>query len=137
MQHILLVDDDEAVRTIVRIALVRLGYVVREARNGREAMRLCSESKPDLMLTDIIMPEQEGIETIGAVRRKYPKVKLIAMSGGGRVSATDYLHTALAMGADAVLAKPFTGEELEALVSKVLGSTQATGGAEKRDAGMD
>ena len=125
MQKIILVDDDEAVRVIVRMALERLGYEVREASDGREAMRLCAESPPDLMLTDIIMPEQEGIETIGALRRRFPKVRVIAMSGGGRVSATDYLQTAMSMGADAVLAKPFASEELEALVAKVLGAPKA------------
>jgi DNA-binding NtrC family response regulator len=77
-------------------------------------------------MTDIIMPEQEGIETIGAVRRLYPAVRVIAMSGGGRVSATDYLQTALAMGATAVIAKPFTSDEMEALVERVLGSSQTS-----------
>ena len=90
-------------------------------------MKLCSEEPPDLMMTDIIMPEHEGIETIGAVRKKYPEVRVIAMSGGGRMSATDYLQTALAMGADAILAKPFSSEELEALVAKVLGNAAAPG----------
>jgi YesN/AraC family two-component response regulator len=127
MPYIILVDDDEAVRVIMRMALVRMGHVVKEAGNGREAMKFCSEKEPDLMMTDIIMPEQEGIETIGAVRKKYPAVRVIAMSGGGRMSATDYLQTALAMGADAVLAKPFSSEELEALVAKVLGKAPAPG----------
>lgn len=125
MPNIVLVDDDEAVRVIVRMALERMGYEVREASNGREAMRLLAEKTPDLVLTDIIMPEQEGIETIGAVRRKYPAVRVIAMSGGGRISATDYLQTAISMGADAVLAKPFANEELEELVAKVLASAKA------------
>ena len=100
MSQIILVDDDEAVRVIVRLALVRFGHEVREAVDGREAMKLCAESPPDLIVTDLIMPGQEGIETIGLVRRRFPNVRIIAMSGGGRVSATDYLQTALAIGAD-------------------------------------
>ncbi len=125
MPNIVLVDDDEAVRVIVRMALERMGYEVREASNGREAMKLLADRTPDLVLTDIIMPEQEGIETIGAVRRKFPTVRVIAMSGGGRISATDYLQTAISMGADAVLAKPFANEELEKLVAKVLATARA------------
>ena len=125
MPNIVLVDDDEAVRVIVRMAIERMGYEVREASNGREAMKLLADRTPDLVLTDIIMPEQEGIETIGAVRRKFPTVRVIAMSGGGRISATDYLQTAISMGADAVLAKPFANEELEKLVAKVLATARA------------
>jgi len=124
MSQIILVDDDEAVRVIVRLALVRFGHEVREAVDGREAMKLCAESPPDLIVTDLIMPGQEGIETIGLVRRRFPNVRIIAMSGGGRVSATDYLQTALAIGADAVLAKPFASEELEEVVAKVLGTVK-------------
>jgi YesN/AraC family two-component response regulator len=127
MSYIILVDDDESVRVIMRMALVRMGHVVREAENGREAMKLCGEQVPDLMMTDIIMPEQEGIETIGAVRKKYPAVRVIAMSGGGRVSAIDYLQTALTMGADAILAKPFSSDELEAMVARVLGNAPPPG----------
>ena len=124
MSQIILVDDDEAVRVIVRLALVRFGHEVREAVDGREAMKLCAVSPPDLIVTDLIMPGQEGIETIGLVRRRFPNVRIIAMSGGGRVSATDYLQTALAIGADAVLAKPFASEELEEVVAKVLGTVK-------------
>lgn len=98
-----------------------MGHVVREASNGREAMRLCEEEVPDLVMTDIIMPEQEGLETIGAMRRLYPGVKVVAMSGGGRIVATDYLKTAETLGADAVLAKPFTIEEMAAIFTKLLG----------------
>ena len=127
MSYIILVDDDESVRVIMRMALVRMGHVVREVENGREAMKLCGEQVPDLMMTDIIMPEQEGIETIGAVRKKYPAVRVIAMSGGGRVSAIDYLQTALTMGADAILAKPFSSDELEAMVARVLGNAPPPG----------
>ena len=120
MPDILLVDDDDSVRIIMRIALVKLGHVVREARDGREAMRLCKQRQPELMITDIIMPEQEGLETIRAVRRLYPEVKVVAMSGGGRADATDYLKVASALGAKAVLSKPFSTEHLAKVLDELL-----------------
>ncbi len=122
MFRILLVDDDEPVRSTLRRALTRMGYQVREASNGKEAMRMCAQEAPDLVMTDIIMPEQEGLETIGAIRRLHPGVKVVAMSGGGRIVATDYLKTAATLGADGVLAKPFTTEEMTEILVKLLGA---------------
>jgi PAS domain S-box-containing protein len=118
--RILLVDDDDSFRTMLRLTLANLGYVVREARDGREAVRLYEEAPPDIMMTDLVMPVQEGVVTIEIVRRRYPRAKIIAMSGGDRVSAADHLKRAQAMGADYLLAKPFSLDQLQRALGALL-----------------
>lgn len=117
--RILLVDDDDLLRKMLQISMTKAGHIVIEARNGRDALEICRVEPPDLVVTDVIMPEKEGIETIGDIRRLYPDVRIIAMSGGGRNSAADYLNIARQMGAAAVLAKPFPIDELTALIASV------------------
>lgn len=107
MIQILLVDDDEAYRRVLAQHLKRAGLSVRNARNGKEAMNMVRESTPDIVITDLIMPDQEGLETIRQLRKEAPSVKIIAMSGGGRVDASDYLRVARGMGAHQALTKPF------------------------------
>ena len=120
MAHILLIDDDDDVRTMLRLTLVHFGHTVIEARNGREGLALFPHAAADLVITDIVMPEGEGLEVLMALRRHVPPVKLMAISGGGRVSAADYLHMAKAMGAAKVLAKPFRAEVFIAAVDELL-----------------
>ncbi len=120
MPHILLIDDDDLFRPSLRAGLEQMGHTVDEARNGEEGLARQAHRAADLVLTDIIMPEKEGIETITELLKKYPGLKIIAMSGGGRNNATGYLHVAQMMGARQVLAKPFTHEELEVTVASVL-----------------
>jgi DNA-binding response OmpR family regulator len=120
MPRILLVDDDDSFRKMLRLSLIRMGHDVAEARDGKEAVRLINEGPPDIMITDLVMPEKEGLETIDEVRRQYPGMKIIAMSGGGRVNASDYLKIARAMGADQVLAKPFSIDEITATLASVM-----------------
>lgn len=120
MARVLLVDDDDSFRTMLRITLMKMGHAVREVRNGREAMAAYEQDPLDLVITDLVMPEQEGVETIRKLRQKYPQVKIIAMSGGGRGSATSYLKIAQAMGADLVLAKPFSNDEMRAGIGRLL-----------------
>jgi CheY-like chemotaxis protein len=122
MPRILLVDDDDSFRKMLRITLVKMGYDVREARNGKEALGFFEQEQPDVVMTDLVMPEKEGLETIMELRRKQHGVKIIAMSGGGRVSAKDYLRIAKAMGADRVLAKPFSNDELRLALDGLLGT---------------
>src|SRR5689334_4388788 len=122
MSRILLVDDDAPLRYILRVTLAKMGHHVVEARNGKEALQLCQAEPPDIVLTDIVMPEKEGIETIGALRRFHPEVKIIAMSGGGRVSSSDYLKIARHMGATITLAKPFSNEAIAGAIAKVSGT---------------
>lgn len=122
-RRILLVDDDEQFRKMLRKMLVRMGFEVIEARDGKEAIEIFQRDPVDLVMTDIIMPEKEGLETIGALKRKLPGVKIVAMSGGGRGSATDYLKVAMMMGADRTIPKPFSSENLETLLASLFGES--------------
>ena len=119
MTRILLVDDDELLRNVLALTLRKMGHAVVEARNGREALERCADGLPDLLLTDLIMPEKEGLETITTIRELHPAVKVIAMSGGGRGDATDYLNIARLLGADRTLQKPFTQEAMAQAIAEV------------------
>lgn len=112
MAKILVIDDEELVRLTLRQMLESGGYEVVEARNGREGVETHRTTEIDLVLTDIIMPEQEGIETIIQLRRSDPNLRIIAISGGGRMKNMDFLKIAANVGADTVLTKPFTTQEL-------------------------
>jgi CheY-like chemotaxis protein len=113
MSRILLVDDDDSFRSMLGMTLRKLGHAVREAHNGDEGLRLAAAEPPDLVFMDMIMPEKEGLETITALRRRQPEVKVIAMSGGSRDGRVDYLKVAKRMGANHTLTKPFSPEALE------------------------
>jgi YesN/AraC family two-component response regulator len=119
MSKILLVDDDDSLRRMLHITLQQLGHTVIEARNGKDAVMLQSRESFDVMLTDIVMPEKEGLETILEFRRKFPEVAVIAMSGGGRMPPAHYLSMAKMLGARAVLTKPFSTEDLAAALKSV------------------
>lgn len=114
---ILVVDDDPGVREVIRSMLESAGYEVMAAENGREALKLLRACHVDLILTDLVMPEQEGIETIKTLRREYPNLKVIAMSGafGG-----DYLRIASYLGAHATLPKPIQMQALLQLIGQML-----------------
>ncbi len=120
MATILVVDDDEAFRSMLRRTLERHGHDVREAAEGGAALRALSAATVDLVITDIIMPDMEGIETTRQLRRAYPDIKIIAMSGGGRMKAEGYLRAAKAFGAVRVLCKPFDNRELFAAIDAAL-----------------
>ena len=120
MARILLVDDDEQFRNMLSETLKGAGYQVLEARDGAEGLKFYREHGTDLIITDLIMPEKEGLETIQELRRANPEVKIIAMSGGGRSGPTDYLKIAKTFGARQVLAKPFSREEILTAVEDVL-----------------
>jgi CheY-like chemotaxis protein len=120
MPRILVADDDEDLRELLRLMLAKMGHEVILAKNGKEAQALCTEQLPDLVLTDLIMPEREGLETIGSLRQAWPHLKIIAMSGGARMNAGDLLKIAKLMGAKAALAKPFSNQELQKTIETVL-----------------
>lgn len=120
MADIVIIDDEPMVRLTLRGMLEYAGHEVREAGDGREGLALCDEQCPDIVITDIIMPEQEGIETIRALRRDLPHVRVIAISGGGRFDNAELLRIALRLGAARVLAKPFRRAELVKAVDEVL-----------------
>ncbi len=117
---ILIVDDDEAVRSVIRRALLAAGYRTIEAGDGRQAYRELRRQPVDLVITDIIMPDVEGIELILHLRRDYPGLPILAISGGGRISPADYLKSARCCGATNILAKPFELDELRAVVASLL-----------------
>lgn len=104
---ILLIDDDPDLRSMLRRTLVRGGYAVQEAENGREGLKVLANSPVDLVVTDIIMPDMEGIELILQLRRTRPDLRVIAMSAGGRISPDSYLDLAKRSGAVRTLTKPF------------------------------
>ncbi len=120
MATILLVEDDEAFRTMLRRALQRRGHSVIEAAEGGAALRTLESATVDLVITDIVMPDMEGIETIRALRRSHPDLQIIAMSGGGRVHPASYLDTAATFGAARVFSKPFDNEDLFAAIDELL-----------------
>jgi CheY-like chemotaxis protein len=120
MARILLIDDDDAVRTILYLTLVHYGHDVVEAGNGKEGLDLFKGSSFDLVITDIVMPEKEGFEVLMKIRKRNPALKIIAISGGGLHNAAHYLHTAKMLGAAKVLAKPFSNEALMAAVKELL-----------------
>lgn len=120
MTAILVIDDDASVREVVSEMLRLEGYEVTIAANGREAIRLLDAGRFDLVITDLIMPEKEGIETIAEIRRTHANLPILAISGGGRIGPSDYLETARYLGADATLAKPFARQELLTTVDSLL-----------------
>ena len=120
MSSILVIDDDASVREVVSEMLRLEGYDVTIAENGRDALPLLARHRFDLVITDLIMPEKEGIETISEIRRTYEKIPIVAISGGGRLGPGDYLETARYIGADATLAKPFARQELLATIESLL-----------------
>jgi CheY-like chemotaxis protein len=120
MALILVIDDEEFVRDMLQQMLEAEGHSVVEAPNGAAGLRLLREHKPALVITDILMPEKEGIETIRELRKVAPHVKIIAISGGGRMSRIDLLAVAQSFGAAGTLAKPFERRELIDTVRAVL-----------------
>jgi DNA-binding NtrC family response regulator len=120
-RKILVVDDDDPMRFMLSRALTRSGYAVLEAANGTEGRRILAENPVDLMITDIIMPGEEGIETILHVRKSHPALPIIAISGGGRLRKEGYLDLARSCGAHAALAKPFDLPDLLKTIEQVLG----------------
>jgi two-component system, chemotaxis family, chemotaxis protein CheY len=118
--RILLIEDDDAMRRMLSITLRQLGFTVVEAGDGQRGMVMQRDDPADLVLTDIIMPERDGIEALLDMRRRAPQVPVIAMSGGGRISAADHLLIAARLGAAATLQKPFTTEQLKDAIDKAL-----------------
>lgn len=121
MARVLLVDDDPHIRAVLQAALVEHGHEVVQARDGREGLRLLRRAPCDVVLTDILMPEMDGLELLRGVLREFPAVRVVAMSGGSsRLPGSDSLRMAGMLGAHALLHKPFTvSEAIEAIVGEV------------------
>ncbi len=120
MARILLIDDDSQVLDMLQKALQRAGYDVIATSRALDAMPLYKKEPADLLITDILMPEQEGLETIREFRREVPDLKIIAISGAGSGGSLDYLQTAKLLGADRTLAKPFARKEMLEAVGELL-----------------
>jgi DNA-binding response OmpR family regulator len=112
MTSILVVDDDFQMREMLGVILERKGYNVKTASDGKAAMQLQSKKPFDIVITDIIVPEREGLETISELRRGYPRVKIIAISDSGQNKPGGYPELARQIGADRVLVKPFGSWEI-------------------------
>jgi len=120
MARILIIDDEAMIRDLLIKMLEREGYETMNASDGKEGIRLYRENPVDLVITDLIMPEKEGIETIMELRRDYQDVKVIAMSGGGKIDPETYLQIAKTLGAIETLTKPFDLKEVLKTVQGLL-----------------
>ncbi len=119
--NILVIDDEAPMRRFVALALEKQGHVVAEAADGAEALKIMAERAVDLVITDLLMPETDGIETIMELRRLYPATKIIAISGGGEYqSGVGFLRAAESLGADRTLTKPFEFKQLLPAVQALL-----------------
>ena len=118
---IMVVDDDEQVRRTICENLEDCGFEVIQARDGQEAMTHLEEGRrPNVVITDLIMPRREGLEIIMEIRKQHPGIRLVAMSGGGRSKSADFLQMAARLGADAIMPKPVDITELEKTVRDLM-----------------
>jgi len=120
MAKILIIEDDTALRTVLRDTLRAFGHEVSEADDGNEGLKLFRRTAFDLAITDIVMPEKDGLEFLLELKKLQSSVKVVAMSGGGFGQPREYLRMAKAFGASVVLEKPFTRNALMAAVEQVL-----------------
>ena len=120
MATILVIEDDKDLRKFLIRLLERENYYILEAENGIDVATILINVQPDLVITDIIMPEQDGIGTINMLREKHPDIKIIAISGGGNILKADYLEIARKLGAHYAFAKPFDNKHLLAKVKELL-----------------
>ena len=118
MALILVIDDNDLLRESVRETLEQAGHSVIEAENGATGFALAKQNAVDLILTDMLMPESDGVETILQIRKTYPQMKIVAMSGSREHEL--YLSVASRLGADAVLDKPFRAAQLRETIARLL-----------------
>jgi len=118
MVSIVVIEDDAAIRDVLRIGLESAGYHVREAKNGRDGTREFRKAPTDLVITDIYMPDCDGLDVIRRLRRVHPKLKILAISGAS--GTMDFLKTARSLGASRVLYKPFVMTVVLKTVSELL-----------------
>lgn len=119
LASILVIDDEAPVRQVLRRALEGVGYQVWEAASGIEGVRLVCEQPIDLVITDILMPDMDGLETVGILRRDFPNIRTIAITGGGK--DPDYCAVAKILGAHETLTKPFELQQLLDVVARQVG----------------
>lgn len=121
LARVMVIDDDDLVRQTIVEVVAMFGYEVTGASNGRDALALLAEgSIPDVVVTDILMPGMSGLEVIAEIRRNFPAVRIVAMSGGGGTRAVDNLSAARESGADAILPKPVDLKELKNILKSLV-----------------
>jgi YesN/AraC family two-component response regulator len=126
MERILIIDDEAPIRSMIRLILEREGYTVAEAADGAEGIRCFREDPADLVITDLIMPNKDGIGMILDLKKEFASAKIIAMSGGGLNRPEGYLRGAQKLGAAYTLSKPINRQELLRAVKDTLkGHTEA------------
>jgi CheY-like chemotaxis protein len=126
MPGVLIVEDEKELREMIKISLIRRKYTVLEAENGKEAIIHFKPSITDLVVTDLIMPEEDGLKVIMKLREIKPSIKIIAISGGGKAGPGSYLNLAKALGADAIYSKPFSINDLIGKIEELLNNEQHT-----------
>lgn len=120
MPGILIVEDDNDLRTMLKVSLSRRKFTVLEAENGKEALTHFKPSVTDLVITDLIMPDEDGLKVIMRIRELKPSIKIIAISGGGKAGPGSYLNLAKALGADAIYSKPFSVNDMIFKIEELL-----------------
>lgn len=118
---VLVIDDDTIVRRALCAGLAKLGYPTAEAPTAEAGLAEFKKEKPEIVITDVVMPEKNGLQLITEIRALNPKVKIIAMSGGGKANNGEFFDFATELGAAATLAKPFELEDVKAVLEKVRG----------------
>lgn len=121
--QVLVIDDDRQVRETLHDVLKNAGYDVEVAVDGNHGLRYRDQHPVDVLITDILMPNKEGIETIAEFRKSYPGTKIIAVSGGGRAGNMDFLRMAQLLGADRTLEKPISADDLLNVVNDLVQRT--------------
>ena len=125
MERVLVIDDESQIRSMLRLMLERAGYEVEEAPDGMEGIRIYRENPVDLVISDLIMPNKDGIGMMIELKKEFPDIKFIAMSGGGLNKPDGYLEGAKKLGANWTLTKPIDREELLRAVKNTLGDSQS------------
>ena len=126
MPKILVVDDEAPVREMVTAMIESVGYEVIEAENGLEAYDICKKIPVDLIVTDIVMPDKNGIDLIMTLKKEYPDLPVVAISGGGGITGRfDYLEIAKLVGAQNILKKPFSMGEIRSLIANALNNKES------------
>jgi len=120
MAKIIVIDDEPYILLMLKKMLEKEGHQVEMATNGVEGIDLYHKNGADLIITDIVMPEKEGLETIINLKTENPSLKVIAISGGGRVDSREYLHSAQLLGAERIFQKPFNKDEIVRAVNELL-----------------
>ena len=124
MPGILIVEDDKDLREMLKTSLGKRKYTILEAANGKEAILHFKPAVTDLVITDLIMPDEDGLKVIMKLKEMKPGIKIIAISGGGKAGPGNYLNVARALGADAVLPKPFSLIDLLSKIDSILKTEQ-------------